>query len=455
MAIKKLRTNFVERNIPKNGPFSTEDYSAAMEELSVDLVNVATRWNEELYPLIYALPRGSAETRWVGATNVPDPESDGLHGDVMLTDNDATSTSDDGYFWNGTNNRPRTIKETAINLHNRIADLQEELEAEIADLANGLTGDQWARLGLYVQDGTSANAVGSVAYNADDALTKVTNMAADIYNGGTADIGSPSNTIQDMVDALLELHNGDWSGDIALNHTGITLSAQSDLPNSASYAQIDRTPGTATDTQEDLNRIRYEIARTRVGAAAADGNTSQWYTDASSPVGGDIGDLNTHLNNVGTGSATATNPHAYARADIDDLDTEFGYNNAFTGKTALGSELPTYSSNNLVSDSDSLETAVGKLDAGCARRRQWDFTGHTNINNAIRITHNEGIAFPLIQVYNTDVGGDYGVMIDENYVYEQARGIVTTDEFVSIEIVNSNIFDVFTSAVNGKIIAVF
>ncbi len=47
---------------------------------------------------------------------------------------------------------------------------------------------------------------------------------------------------------------------------------------------------------------------------------------------------------------------------IGKLDAEAGYVNTFTGKTA-GSDVPDYSSVNVVADGDSLETAIGKLDA--------------------------------------------------------------------------------------------
>lgn len=48
--------------------------------------------------------------------------------------------------------------------------------------------------------------------------------------------------------------------------------------------------------------------------------------------------------------------------DISDLGDEDGYIQTFIGKAA-GSDLPAYSSNNYVANDDSLETAIGKLDA--------------------------------------------------------------------------------------------
>ncbi len=42
---------------------------------------------------------------------------------------------------------------------------------------------------------------------------------------------------------------------------------------------------------------------------------------------------------------------------------EFGFVHTFIGKSGFGSETPTYSSTNIVANADSLETAIGKLDA--------------------------------------------------------------------------------------------
>lgn len=46
-----------------------------------------------------------------------------------------------------------------------------------------------------------------------------------------------------------------------------------------------------------------------------------------------------------------------------DLSTELAYVRAFIGKTAAGNEMPTYSSTNVVTQSGSLETAIGEADA--------------------------------------------------------------------------------------------
>lgn len=47
-------------------------------------------------------------------------------------------------------------------------------------------------------------------------------------------------------------------------------------------------------------------------------------------------------------------------------EDELGFIRVFVGKSAAGSETPTYTSNNVVTDGDNLEVAIGKLDAASA-----------------------------------------------------------------------------------------
>lgn len=61
------------------------------------------------------------------------------------------------------------------------------------------------------------------------------------------------------------------------------------------------------------------------------------------------------------------------QADNDEL----GFIRTFIGKTAAGSETPTYSSNNVVTNGDNLEVAIGKLDA--ASGGAGDFVNVTNL----------------------------------------------------------------------------
>lgn len=53
---------------------------------------------------------------------------------------------------------------------------------------------------------------------------------------------------------------------------------------------------------------------------------------------------------------------SWVQSDQASVD-EFGFIHTFIGKSGFGSETPTYSSTNVVANADSLETAIGKLDA--------------------------------------------------------------------------------------------
>jgi hypothetical protein len=124
-----------------------------MEELAVDLADFGARWNTEAYPVLNSLPRGSDETRWGGATNVPDPIANGLDGDSIFVDNSAATTVDDGLFWDSTNSRPMTVKETSQDIYDIIDSLDTSLTSQIVDITSGFTSDQWDRLGHYIRDG--------------------------------------------------------------------------------------------------------------------------------------------------------------------------------------------------------------------------------------------------------------------------------------------------------------
>lgn len=437
----KIRTNFVARKMAWKGGFSSTNFNAMVEELAVDLANVATRWNTEAYPVLNSLPRGESDDRWLGASGVPDPVTDGLHGDSMFADNDATSATDDGLFWNTDNSRPATIRETFLTVDNRLDSLQATLEQQIAGVASGLTDAQWARLGIRVQDGTSSSASNSADGMASWAKTKVGYMADDIYAAGSVPGTRLTYSIEEMVDALLELHNGDWNSDITLDHSGLTGLTQQDIDNSSTYKQLGRTPGTATDLEEDLRRIRYEIARTRFGTSA-DQSNSQWKTDATDPVGGD-GSLTTHMAYVGSGVQDANNCHGVARVDVDGLDTELNYIHTFIGKSGMGNETPTYSSTNTVSNGDSLETAIGKLDAAPGHRQEYAFSDHTDEDSPVVVNHGSGVTYVFCQVVDTYVA---------DYISGGEVGISYPDRYAVIDYIDSNTFHVWTNIVDGIVL---
>jgi hypothetical protein len=81
------------------------------------------------------------------------------------------------------------------------------------------------------------------------------------------------------------------------------------------------------------------------------------------------GYIRTFIGKSGPGSETPSysSTNIVANSDsletaIGKLDAEDGYQNAFIGKTLIGNNLPSYSANNFINNNDSLLTAIDKLD---------------------------------------------------------------------------------------------
>jgi hypothetical protein len=123
------------------------------------------------------------------------------------------------------------------------------------------------------------------------------------------------------------------------------------------------TPGTDTIDGETINTGD----RVLFAGATAVGNRNVFIYDAAS--GNYTEDTNAETNGdavyvqLGTsaGQQYIFNGTNWVQSSQDSLD-ELGFIRAFIGKAAAGAETPDYSSNNIVIDGTSLETAIGALD---------------------------------------------------------------------------------------------
>jgi len=407
--VKKIYIQYVKRPQAKQGTFDSDNYNDSVDEILSDLTNLATSWNVELQPILESLPHGTTDTRWSLPSSI-DPKSNGLDGSQIFMDNSATSSSDDGIYYDSSNSRPYTIKEVATNLSDDIGDLRQEVTEQLTGLSNGLSAEQWTRLGIWVRDGGSTSSSSTSTDGiARTNRTNLNNTIDDVYTAGDPPSSRLTYTVQEMLDAIAALHGGtDWSDDPSTwNHSSV----------STDFTYINNFIGKAAG----LDTPNY--------------STNYYVTDSDS-LETAIGDLDTAL-------------HA--------TDTEQGYINTFIGKSS-GNETPTYSTTNYVANGDSLEVAIGKLDtavASYAGRQQWTFSSHTNIAEPVVINHNTGVTFPLVQVIDTTVIDYTGIVIDEVYNYENEHSIATSDEFLTIQFINQNTFHVYTSATDGIIVAVF
>jgi hypothetical protein len=177
--IVKLRSNFSLRPIPKKGPFNTDDYNSMMEESSVDLAGIASNWNLYVYPVLNGLPRGDGETRWVGATTVPDPLVDGLDGDNMFVDNAATASTNDGLLWESVLLRPSTVKEILLDLHDKVDTAIQDLEEQISQTPVNL---EFSQIRTFIGKDSEGN--NSPSYSSSNYISNGNNLETAI---GTLD----------------------------------------------------------------------------------------------------------------------------------------------------------------------------------------------------------------------------------------------------------------------------
>jgi hypothetical protein len=105
---------------------SSDDYNDMIDELSHDLAEFNTQWNNRLIPLTTTIPDGTDDSSVDAFTN-------GLSGRHLYTDATATAASNVAYY-NSSSARPYTILEQFTDVYNEIRSVQNSLEGDIADI---------------------------------------------------------------------------------------------------------------------------------------------------------------------------------------------------------------------------------------------------------------------------------------------------------------------------------
>ena len=214
--IKKLNVSLIKRNAIKRGPTSSDAWNDSFEETVNDLSRITAQWNDSLFPLLATIPDG---------TNDLDAYTDGLDGRTLLVDSEAVSTVSNTTYFNIADDRPNSVKEQFGDVYTTITQLQQSLETQISNAGGALTDAQKNSIGANIFDSLSTSSSTSLDGKSENSRLNIIQVARDMYgpsfslnNDGAAVL---TNSVMAMVDALLELHNGNWSGDIALNHNEI------------------------------------------------------------------------------------------------------------------------------------------------------------------------------------------------------------------------------------------
>jgi hypothetical protein len=203
-------------------------------------------------------------------------------------------------------------------------------------------------------------------------------------NGTSPTIISDDRIFSTYDDKIYLVKSGSWVEATALV-SGDTFGVQNDLTD------IIHQEGNAIYHYNGTNVIQmldvdFEVAGTigyvsyaSVNGAIVGTDTVQ---DATQKLDGNQQDIQTTLGvsqgalNLGTFTGSTISDSVTVKAALQALETQLettdgiadanatedGYQNTFTGKSGIGSETPTYSTTNVVTDATSLETAIGALD---------------------------------------------------------------------------------------------
>lgn len=351
----RIVTNVRPRAASTRGPSSSADWNDLFQAAATDLSNITNQWNRLVVPLSGSIPDG-----------LTDPAVDafkfGLDGRHLYVDSTADGiVAANIAYWNTVKSRPNTVYEQFIDIYRAIDETLIESQSSLAAISSGLTLEQKQKIGINIFDSSQSSSSTSIDGRSKNNQLNITQLAADLYgptgtvdNDGSANL---ANSVKAMVDALLELHNGNWDNDITLSHDGaITNILQANVLNSSVYN--DSYAGSPTSTQDDLNQVR-----TRIKAIAG---TAAWLTAiVEGRAGGPTG-LQGVINETGSGTKTASNPWGYSYTNIDGLETRINATNTYTGQTSQIDSSPDYTSNNYLQDGWRLVEGISRVDSGIA-----------------------------------------------------------------------------------------
>lgn len=203
MSLSKIDIGVIERIAPNKGPTSSIDFNSTMEEIRNSLAQISSVWNDELQPLLDTLPGGLTGINKDERTTEPNPFKNGLDGSQVYTDLTSTTVTDDGRFYNETEARPFTIKETFNKIQNQLNENIQDLEVKIAKVGKqtGITPRQKQAIGSRIFDPGTDSSPTSLDGKASVLERAVDQIALDISGSSNYILG---NGAQSLMYSILE-----------------------------------------------------------------------------------------------------------------------------------------------------------------------------------------------------------------------------------------------------------
>jgi hypothetical protein len=443
---------------PDKGILKANEIKSSIDSANASISQVWRIWTSTIKPLLDSLPAGPRDNRWRDGRGLPqkiDALAYGIQGTTLFVFNDALSTTADGRYWHSVDMRPKTIAEA-------IEDIWTELSSFSGETTTSTSYDLeplWSAIGHHYKSPSLTSLSTSLDYRAGVVETNMGQLANDIYESSVFGFGwgTPlTYSIAKNIDRILKIHgitSGWQNNPDTVNHDSVSPGAHTHTyanilpPPTASLVQ-DRL-GTVSSLYNDILRLRYEIAQTRGGANWYSDVTSPWQT---SPAKTSLGD---HINFVGAGTASTTNPHAVHYTNTG-ASTIFGNVASYLGMPDYTSSAdPSYTSVYYIVQNSSIKEAIEQLDTAL----------HTYLGSGevIRVTYNydrsgmsesERETTPIIITHNTGKKPILSVL-DATPVEEGSSGEYVSPVDLNVVHVSSNEFEVWTGAAIIEIIALY
>ena len=487
--VKATPISLSARSFSLRGPNDANKFRSFQLETQNDIGSIASFLNNTMLPVVDSLPAGGADARWALRQEI-DCFTYGIQGSTLFVFNTASEDLADGRYWHETERRPYTIAEKMEDHDGRISWLESNNSTEVSSTANVDLQSLWKAVGANYQDASKE----SWSYSLDKRVSALechdNQLGPDFYGDTRETTGgytNPSNNIakyagynsiagdpgwagwswntncagvnsygaSEYLQYLALLHgvnlvNGEkpWKVD----HSGVGGSSIT-LPLSQEPADIRGSePYTATRTDSFSDSLKYDLGRLRSEIQYLRG--SNWSTGLQDgpfltnwPSVGDTGQsFIYHIMCTGAGTPSTSNTHG-----IDYTDTGaaplFTATRSFTGMSTETDASPTYSTHfgslNYISDGDSLELGLAKLDqvTPTTISRYDMFVSRTTLTELERevapivVNHSLG-HYPIVNVLDLDP--------------EEPYASWTRD--VNIDHVDVNTFHVYTGAEDTMII---
>lgn len=134
----KFFTGTVAEAAPHRGPTSSEVYNSFNKGTVSDFLSLQYLWNSFIHPLLDTLPGGRTVIPAANRVPYPDAFKNGLDAANIYVDNNQKNNSAYSVlFYNNTDKRPNTIKETFSYLFLLLSTRAEELSRRIDEMSYG------------------------------------------------------------------------------------------------------------------------------------------------------------------------------------------------------------------------------------------------------------------------------------------------------------------------------